>query len=216
MKQTVKTSRTAGYLEKIFGHLNRDWWNGELEEPIITIQSTPSSYGHVTVAKTWKRKDEERHELNLGAETINRPIEEVVATIMHEMVHLYHLANGIKDTSRGYSYHNKQFRDTATEHGLHIEHHKQYGWTITSPTEALIDYIIEKGWSEIEMSRGGRSWTPPPSAGGKAGKPAPSAGGTKKPSSTRKLVCPKCGQSVRATKSVNILCGDCSERMVEV
>ena len=79
MKETVKTSRTAGYLEKIFRTLNRDWFGGELEEPIITIQSTPSAYGHVTVAKTWKRKNDWRHELNMGAETLDRPIEDVVA-----------------------------------------------------------------------------------------------------------------------------------------
>ena len=41
MKETVKTSRTAGYLEKIFRALNVKYFNGELEEPIITIQSTP-------------------------------------------------------------------------------------------------------------------------------------------------------------------------------
>ena len=45
MKETVKTSRTAGYLEKIFRALNRDFFGGELEEPIITIQSTPRAYG---------------------------------------------------------------------------------------------------------------------------------------------------------------------------
>lgn len=93
MKETVKTSRTAGYLEKIFRALNADWFGGELEEPIITIQSTPRAYGHVTVAKTWKRKDDWRHELNLGAETLDRPIEHVVATIVHEMVHLYNIAH---------------------------------------------------------------------------------------------------------------------------
>lgn len=48
MKETVKTSRTAGYLEKIFRALNVKYFNGELEEPIITIQSTPRAYGHVT------------------------------------------------------------------------------------------------------------------------------------------------------------------------
>ncbi len=53
MKETVKTSRTAGYLEKIFRALNAKYFNGELEEPIITIQSTPRAYGHVTVAKAW-------------------------------------------------------------------------------------------------------------------------------------------------------------------
>ena len=41
MKDTIKTSRTAGYLEKIFRAINADWFGGELEEPIITIQSTP-------------------------------------------------------------------------------------------------------------------------------------------------------------------------------
>lgn len=40
--------------------------------------------------------------------------------------------------------------------------------------------------------------------------------GTKRPSSTRKLVCPCCGLSVRATKTVNILCGDCMQKMEEV
>lgn len=52
-------------------------------------------------------------------------------------------------------------------------------------------------------------------AGGTAQPGADTTGG-KRPSSTRKLICPKCGQSVRATRKVNILCGDCMERMIEV
>ena len=72
MKETVKTSRTAGYLEKIFRALNVKYFNGELEEPIITIQSTPRAYGHVTVAKAWQRADGgARHELNIGAGTLD-------------------------------------------------------------------------------------------------------------------------------------------------
>ena len=86
MKETVKTSRTAGYLEKIFRALNAKYFNGELEEPIITIQSTPRAYGHVTVAKAWQRGDTTRHELNIGAGTLARPIENVVATTLHECI----------------------------------------------------------------------------------------------------------------------------------
>lgn len=219
MKETVKTSRTAGYLEKIFRALNADWFAEELEEPIITIQSTPRAYGHVTVSKTWKRKDEDRHELNMGAETIDRPIEEVVATMVHEMVHLYNLAHGIQDCSRGGSYHNKRFKEEAERRGLYIEHHEKYGWTITTPTEALIEYIIEKGWSEINMSRGGWGWIPPSSGGNKTGNGnAPGVPGKpgKRPTSTRKLQCPCCGNSVRATKAVRIMCIDCNEQMMEV
>ena len=40
--------------------------------------------------------------------------------------------------------------------------------------------------------------------------------GTPKPSSTRKLICPCCGNSVRATKTVRIMCMDCMEQMQEV
>ena len=57
MKQTIKTSRTAGYLEKIFRALNEHYFSGVIEEPVITIQSTPRAYGHVTVAKAWQRAD---------------------------------------------------------------------------------------------------------------------------------------------------------------
>lgn len=68
MKQTIKTSRTAGYLEKIFRELNAHYFNNEIEEPIITIQSTPRAYGHITVSKAWhKSNGDQRHELNLDA-----------------------------------------------------------------------------------------------------------------------------------------------------
>lgn len=218
MKETVKTSRTAGYLEKIFRTLNLDFFGGELEEPIITIQSTPAAYGHVTVAKTWKRKDDWRHELNIGAETLDRPIENVVATMLHEMVHLYNIAHNVQDCSRGGSYHNRKFRDEAERRGLVIGHHPTYGWTLTEPSDELLEYIINQGWTEISINRGGGTWTPPKSGGSKAGEDGGRDAGKKPPkkSSTRKLVCPKCGQSVRATRAVNILCGDCMEKMLEI
>ncbi len=51
MKELVKNSRVCGYLEKIYRELNMDKFGGELEEPIITVQSTPRAYGHVTCGK---------------------------------------------------------------------------------------------------------------------------------------------------------------------
>lgn len=216
MKETVKTSRTAGYIEKIFRALNEHYFNGELEEPVITLTDTPRAYGHVTVSKTWVRADgERRHELNLGAATLDRDISEVVATVLHEMVHLYHLQNGIQDTSRGGRYHNKIFRDAAESRDLKISYDPRIGWSITEPTEALIDFIAAQGWEDIKMNREGRYMAP-----GAPGRGTGAVGGTgaapKRPSSTRKLICPCCGQSVRATKKVHILCGDCMAVMEEV
>ena len=214
MKQTIKTSRTVGYLEKIFRALNAHYFNGEIEEPVITIQSTPRAYGHVTVVKAWQRADGgQRHELNIGAGTLDRPIENVTATVLHEMIHLYNLQAGVQDTSRGGCYHNKRFREAAEARDLHISYDKRIGWSITEPTDALIEFILAQGWDDIMMSRQeGFSVRGVGGPGAKGGITPPTTGRT---SSTRKVVCPCCGQSVRATRKVNIICGDCLVPMVE-
>lgn len=218
MKETTRTSRTAGYLEKIFRAINQDMFNGEVAEPIITIQSTAKAYGHCSVFKVWNVKGEQRHELNISADYLNRPIEETIATLIHEMTHLINLQRGIKDTSRGFTYHNKKFKEEAEKHLIKIDHDDRIGWSITSPTDELIEYIINKGFEEILMNKGG-SWTGGSNGGRTTGTSGTPGTGTqitgKRPTSTRKLICPKCGNSVRATKDVYIICGDCMQRMIE-
>ena len=48
MKQTTNMQRSIQYLNRIFKLLNEEYFNNELEMPIITIQSTPKEYGHFT------------------------------------------------------------------------------------------------------------------------------------------------------------------------
>lgn len=202
MKETVKTSRTAGYLEKIFRAINTDSFGGEIEEPIITLKNTSTAYGHVTVCKTWSKKDDRVHELNISTAYLKRPIEELVTTMIHEMVHLLNMQRGIQDCSRGGSYHNKKFKDEAEKHMIHIEHHEKYGWTITIPTDELLDYIIKKGWTEIQMGEESKL----PDIFTKFGKSK---------SNSIKYQCPNCKNSVRATKVVNIKCAYCNQIMIE-
>lgn len=213
MKRTVKTSRTAGYLEKMFRQMNNDLFNGELEEPIITIQSSLGSYGHVSVAKVWKRNEENQHELNISADWLDRPIEEVAATMLHEMVHLLNMQRGIQDCSRGGSYHNKAFKEEAEKHLLQIEKHETYGWTITKVTEALLDYVITNQWDEIMMTRevpllgfsGGIGKTTTKGTSGTKAKP--------KGSNSRKHTCPQCGRIARTTADFPLICGICKIEM---
>lgn len=215
MKRTVKTSRVAGYLEKMFRTINKDSFGGLLEEPVITIQSTPGAYGHVSVAKTWKRGEDNRHELNISADWLDRPIEQVVATMIHEMTHLMNIQNGIQDCSRGNTYHNRKFKDEAEKHMIQIDKDVKYGWTITTPTEELLDYIILQGWDEIEISRGFRFPGFGGASGGKTtGKPG-TPGVTIKPkgSNSRKHVCPVCGRIARTTADFPLICGICREEM---
>ncbi|MCM1191055.1 MAG: SprT-like domain-containing protein [Lachnospiraceae bacterium] len=212
MKELLKNSRVCGYLEKIFRQLNEDKFSGELETPIITIQSTPRAYGHITVGKVWgNAHGGMQYELNIGAGTLNRPIENVVSTMLHEMVHLYNLMHDIQDTSRGGTYHNKKFKDKAESVGLIIEYDSHIGWSVTSPSESLIDYVLEKDWTDVLINRNESCRI---SIGGNSGSLNGADDDTgRKPSSTRKYQCPRCGMSVRATKVVRIMCVDCMELM---
>ena len=216
MKQATKMSRAVSQLEHIYNALNADFFPGEpLPVPIITVQSKPGSYGHCTTAKVWRRADGGANELNIAAEVLNYPIEETLDTMLHEMVHLYCREHGIHEVSRGGKYHNRRFKAEAERRGLTCVPCGQYGWN-TTPGVNLVEYALSKGWNEIQI---GRASLPPmirTGAGGAQQTGADTLPDGRRPSSTRKLVCPKCGQSVRATRKVNILCGDCMLPMVEV
>ena len=196
MKQLTEYKRVASYLDKIFNLLNEAYFENALSKPVITIQRTPRLYGHVSCAKVWTSDEEQRHELNIGAGTLNRNIEDVVATMLHEMVHLWNMQNNIQDCSRGGTYHNKKFKLEAEKRDLQIDYHQTYGWTITTPTDNLVEWCIENDLSEIRVTR-------------HEGKHAFITTTGTKTSSTRKYICPICGLSVRATKTVSIICGNC-------
>ena len=82
MKKLTNYQRTAQYLNKVFKLINEEYFNNELEVPTITIQSTVGAYGHVSVNKVWHNDTVATHELNLSADYLNRPIENIVATLI--------------------------------------------------------------------------------------------------------------------------------------
>lgn len=214
MKQLTNYQRVSNYLVKIFKGINEEYFDNKLEIPTITIQSSVGAYGHVSVQKIWHTNEFATHELNLSADYLNRPIDETVATLIHEACHLYALQNGIKDTSNRGVYHNKRFKDIAENIGhLHIEKHNKYGWTVTYPTEDTLDFIIHYGFEDIQLVRGSQ-YTFTSGGGAMAGNGGVKPPKTRKPSSTRKYICPCCGNSFRATKQLNVICMDCNEQFV--
>lgn len=212
MKQLTSYNRAAGYLNKIFDLLNEEYFESTLSRPTITIQSTPKAYGHFSLREdTWVSKLGSTHEINLGAGTIARPIEEICATLLHEMVHYYNYVNGIQDCSRGNTYHNKRFKAAAEARGLIVDHSDKYGWSHTSPGDSLLQFCLDNDLTDILINRNefcGYRVTGTGTHSGTATTLPP------KTSSTRKYLCPCCGNSVRATKAVNIACLDCAEQMV--
>lgn len=201
---TERYIETVTYLGKLYDYCNDNLFCGELNRPVITIQtdSRNKTYGWWSCQKVWKEnaEDDGEHELNMTAQSLNRPIGDIAATMIHEMCHQYASVNDIQDCSRSGSYHNKLFKKIAETHGLIVELLPTIGWSqtsLTKETAALIDKFVKSNSDKVIYRL------------------PVLKGSTVKSSSTRKYVCPCCGNSVRATKSVNIKCADCDEYMVE-
>ena len=215
MKELTTYNRAAGYLNQIFDLLNERFFESELSKPVITIQSTPRAYGHYTLYDAWSVDGEKgMREINLGAGTLSRPIEEVAATLLHEMVHYYNDTHGIKDCSRGNTYHNKNFRDAAEARGLRIEHHPTYGWSITKPGDELLQLCLDNYLRDIRLARVDGFFAKMGGSGTHDGSSSVGKTTTTRKSSSRKYVCPCCGMIVRATKEVRISCMDCDTQLL--
>lgn len=206
MKKLTKYNRVAGYLLKVFRRANDRFFGGELPEPTITIQSTPGAYGHFcTDGHLWRSVDGDTYEININADKLDRPIENIITTLVHEMCHLYNHINGVQDCSRGGTYHNKHFKATAEACGLQVEYDKRVGHGITSPGDVMLDWILQEGFADIEISRCDSA---------AAGDSKPNAQKDKPKNHSIKYQCPICKCSVRATKKVNICCMDCIAPMI--
>ena len=215
MKELTSYNRVTQYLNKVFKLINSEYFDNELEMPTITIQSTVGAYGHVTTSKVWKTESgKASYELNIGADYLDRPIENIVATLIHEGCHLYAMQNGIKDTSNRGVYHNKRFKALAEDRGLIIEKHSRYGWTITTPSEATINFCIDNDLQEVLITRHtGITFTGVGT--GKNGNGTPVKPTAPKKGNSIKWICPCCGAIVRSTKILNIVCDDCNEKFIQ-
>lgn len=209
--------QAAIYLKRIYEMINKDWFNSELPDVTISIMERTGTYGSFSLSKLWVKGTEQQHEINIAASGLNRPIENIVATIVHEACHLYCYINGIQDTSNQNVYHNRKFKEVGEQHGLIINKHSRYGWTLTEPSENLINWCLINDLVYIDIYRLDNIFTVGKTDGGKTGTDGNTGiETTKRKSSTRKYQCPRCKLSVRATKKVNLLCGDCLEALKEI
>jgi len=190
-------------LHKAFNLFNEHFYNGALPQVIIAVQAKgkTSAYGWFTPGKVWETKDDEKHEITITAEFLNRDYEEIMRTLHHEMIHLYCHTNDIQDTSRGGTYHNKKFKQESEDRGFYYEDDapdKKYGWSFSKLTPETIDFI--------------NSWDIDKEAFTLARKDMTAEKKAKKKSNIVKWVC-ECGTIIRSSKpEINVICGDCEQR----
>lgn len=194
-------SAIVAKLEGLFDLLNELYFENALSKQVITVQSTPRAYGHCSTKKIWaagENDDKARYEINIGAEYLNRASENTAAVMCHEMVHLYCRENDIEETCQNGRYHNKLFKQEAEARDLKIGYERAIGYSPTEPTKAFIAKLCENGYAlEVPFARNtiekGKSKTTRQKA--------------------HKYLCHICGQEVRSTADLNLICGNCEITM---
>lgn len=189
-------------LNKIFNLLNKDYFEGKLIEPIILIQTKVKKHtlGTCSIHPIWEQKNnknDKRYEITLSGAYLNRTLEEIVTTLLHEMIHLHCSLNGIKDTSNNFVYHNKKFKEEAEKHGLLIEKGKTVGWSYSKPNEKTIGLIKTYKIDDKAFNY----W-----------RNVPIIDKPKTKTKLNKYECPNCLIKISSSKILNIICGHCNKK----
>jgi hypothetical protein len=197
-EKPLALSEIVSKLESLFDLLNTLYFEHKLPRPIITVQSSPKFFGHCSTKKIWKAgsegEGEGQYEINIGAEFLNRPSEYTAATMLHEMVHLYCRENDLEETCQNGRYHNKLFKQECEARGLTVEYDRTNGYSTTLPSESFVENLRTNGFAlKVPFARHTLE---------KEKKKA-------EREKSHKYFCPTCGQEVRTTQELNLICGIC-------
>ena len=201
-------------LESLFTKLNSHIFNSILPIPVITLsqKGTKAAKGWCTEKKVWAQTggdsaSERFYEINICPEYLNRPVEEICGVLLHETVHLFNIMKGIQDSTSNGQYHNKLFKESAEQHGLKAEKTERYGYAQTSLKTEAVEFVNRLDLTAFALYRNSVQEVPQDSDDTKPAKRASS----KRTSSTRIYICPKCGTLICATKEVRVRCDVCNE-----
>jgi len=202
-------NESINQLHNIFDALNEKYFDGMLEQPIITVQANKSKgvYGWCTTQKVWESKDKtiKKYEINICGENLSRSVLDIACTIQHENCHLHNIQNGIKDVSANGKYHTKRFKKTAESNGLIISESKGIGWSVTAPSDEFKEFIKSLNIPEdafniyriCESDKDGKEKT-------------------KKPRKPKVEWTCSCGIVIKSKKDdLNVICGDCNQKFVK-
>lgn len=127
--------------------------------------------------------------------------------ILSQMAQYVAIENGVKPASNNSFYYRKQMAKEIEKYGVITEERKtntgksSYGRMPvncdTKITDMFSNFEFGKANVEVYVSKNNRSWN--------------------RPTSTRKMICPKCGRSTRDTRKDNLhICGNCYKDFGEI
>ena len=188
-------------LESLYAEYNKNIFGGKLPKVVITIQRDGGlkCTGYFTAWEAWKSKEEEvtAPEISITAEELNRTNISIAETLLHESVHAYNYAVGVKDTSRAGTFHNKKFKAEAEARGLITEEDKKYGCITVGFVEGSRALKVATEWANKTTVFEKYRYQP------EKVKPV------RKKVHWYKYKCPCCEAEVQSKTKVNIRCSDC-------
>jgi len=210
---TVKpTKETYDQFQQAYEYLNRALFKSELPNCLITLQRRNRTYGYFSGDQFGRTDGLVTDEIALNPRHFhNRPVAEVLATLAHEMAHLWQHHHGKPGRNR---YHNREWAERMKAIGLQPTTTGEDGGQETG--DCVYHTIVPDGPFDTAvkklLSRGfAISWIEkPPAAKETSGQDA--EGQEQEPDESKsgkrvKYTCPSCGLNAWAKHSVKLVCG---------
>jgi ribosomal protein S27AE len=199
------TAETYANLEAAFNHFNKELFGYRLPSVLFTLTRKRKAHGYFWAEQFKHRADgDSTHEIALNPDSMDRTLDAVLSTLVHEMTHLEQQEYG---TPGSKGHHNKEWVKLMERVGLIPSNTGEPGGKQTG--RQMTHYVEEGGAFEVSMHKliaDGFSlpyFTQPRAAAEK-----------KKDLSKVKFTCPCCGDKAWAKASMRLVCGECDETMI--
>lgn len=205
--------------QKLFDHFNERLFNNKLGGVILNFSRKNNTHGFFAPER-WENKVKVRsHEISLNPQTLEREPIEVLATLVHEMVHLWQQDFGKPSRT---TYHNKQWAKKMEEIGLMPSSTGEPGGKKTG--QSMTHYIIDGGKfekaykelpNELTLPFIAREFYVHKTNSGEEGEEEEGGEEEKPKKSKYKYTCPSCSSNAWGKDGLNLECMDCKKQMLK-
>jgi predicted SprT family Zn-dependent metalloprotease len=199
------TAETYESLDKAFNHFNAELFDHRLPSVLFTLTRKRSAHGYFWAEQFKHRVDgDPTHEIALNPDTMDRTLDAVLSTLVHEMTHLEQEEYGEQKPKSGN--HNKEWVKLMERVGLIPSNTGEPGGKQTG--RKMTHYVEDGGRFQTAMQKLiADGFTLPYFTQPKA------AAEKKKDLSKVKFTCACCDSKAWAKVGMRLVCGDCNEEM---
>ena len=204
--QTPTVETYAG-LDKAFNHFNERLFESRLSPVMITLTRKRGAHGYFWAEQFKHREDgDTTHEIALNPNTMDRTLEAVLSTLVHEMTHLEQQEFG---TPGKKGHHNKAWvklmervglipSDTGEPGGKQTGRKVTHYINLEGPFVGALQELTDAGFDLPYFTQ-----------------PLATDGAKKRDLSKVKRTCPHCDAKAWAKQGMRLICADCDAEMIE-